>query len=253
MQTPSIFYPLLVAALATAAAATHAERADRSKPLTMESDRPCTVDLLRQISVCSGNVVIAQGTLQIRADRVELRETPEGYRQATATGTPGQPAQYRQKRDGGDETIEGWADRVEYDARADTLRFVGNVEARDVYSGAADVVVCDGFTGNVAIKVSEGLVAMVDALLTREWSAAVDGHPGYEALRAAFDHVRRRVDSSEYGGAPLLGVGAACIVGHGRSSVSAVRNAILLAHRFATEGIVARLEQDLQAMQGTTS
>jgi len=116
--------------LATAAAAVHAERADRSKPLTMEADRPCTVDLLRQISVCSGNVVIAQGTLQIRADRVELRETPEGYRQATATGTPGEPAQYRQKRDGSDETIEGRADRVEYDARADTLRFVGNALIR---------------------------------------------------------------------------------------------------------------------------
>lgn len=96
----------------------------------MESDRPCTVDLVRQISVCSGNVVIAQGTLQIRAERVELRETPEGYRQATAIGAPGQPAQYRQKRDGGDETIEGRADRVEYDARADTLRFVGNALVR---------------------------------------------------------------------------------------------------------------------------
>ena len=137
--------------------------------------------------------------------------------------------------------------------RATTLHFIGNVEARDLYSGAADVVVCDGFTGNVAIKVSEGLVAMVDALLTREWSAAVDGHPGYESVRAAFEHVRRRVDSSEYGGAPLLGVGAACIVGHGRSSVSAVRNAILLADRFAADGIVARIEQDLQTMQGTPS
>jgi lipopolysaccharide export system protein LptA len=130
MQTPSILYPLLAAALAMAAASAHAERADRSKPLTMESDRPCTVDLLRQISVCSGNVVIAQGTLQIRADRVELRETPDGYRQATATGAAGQPAQYRQKRDGGDETIEGRADRVEYDARADTLRFIGNALVR---------------------------------------------------------------------------------------------------------------------------
>jgi lipopolysaccharide export system protein LptA len=121
---------MLVAALAATAATVQAERADRNKPLTMESDRPCTVDLLRQISVCSGNVVIAQGTLQIRADRIELRETPEGYRQATATGAPGQPAQYRQKREGSDESIEGRADRVEYDARADTLRFVGNALVR---------------------------------------------------------------------------------------------------------------------------
>src|SRR5688500_5070200 len=78
-----------------------AEKADRTKPLTMESDRPCTVDLVRQVSVCTGNVVIAQGTLVIRADRVELRETPDGYRTATAIGSPAKPAMYRQKRDGG--------------------------------------------------------------------------------------------------------------------------------------------------------
>ena len=136
--------------------------------------------------------------------------------------------------------------------RATSLRFIGNVEARDVYSGGADVVVCDGFTGNVALKVSEGLIDMVAALLQQEISEA-DGHPDYEPLRAAFEHVRRRVDSAEYGGAPLLGVGAVCVVGHGRSSGTAVRNAILLAHRFAAEGLVAHLEQELQTMQGTSS
>jgi lipopolysaccharide export system protein LptA len=109
-----------------------AEKADRTKPLTMESDRPCTVDLVRQVSVCTGNVVIAQGTLVIRADRVELRETPEGYRTATAIGSAGKPAMYRQKRDGGDEQLEGSAERVEYDARADTLRFVGSAQVRRV-------------------------------------------------------------------------------------------------------------------------
>lgn len=107
-----------------------AEKADRTKPLTMESDRPCTVDLVRQVSVCTGNVVISQGTLVIRADRVELRETPEGYRTATALGTPDKPAFYRQKRDGGDEHVEGTADRVEYDARSDTLRLVGRAQVR---------------------------------------------------------------------------------------------------------------------------
>lgn len=107
-----------------------AERADRTKPLTMESDRPCTVDLVRQVSVCTGNVVIAQGTLVIRADRVELRETTDGYRTATAIGSPGKPAVYRQRRDGGEEQLEGSADRVEYDARSDTLRFVGSAQVR---------------------------------------------------------------------------------------------------------------------------
>jgi len=117
-------------AAATLALPALAEKADRTKPLTMESDRPCTVDLVRQVSICSGNVVIAQGTLVIRADRVELRETPDGYRTATAIGAPGHPAQYQQRRDGGEELLEGSADRVEYDARADTLRFTGNAQVK---------------------------------------------------------------------------------------------------------------------------
>ena len=86
---------LAMLALALGAPWAAAEKADRSKPLTMESDQPCTVDLVRQVSVCTGNVVIAQGTLVIRADRVELRETPEGYRTATAFGSSAKPAMYR--------------------------------------------------------------------------------------------------------------------------------------------------------------
>jgi lipopolysaccharide export system protein LptA len=112
------------------ASAALAERADRTKPLTMESDQPCTVDLVRQVSVCTGNVVIAQGTLVIRADRVELREGADGYRNATAIGSSAKPATYKQRRDGGEEQLEGSAERVEYDARADTLRFVGSAQVR---------------------------------------------------------------------------------------------------------------------------
>jgi len=108
-----------------AAPAVWAEKADRSKPMSLESDQPCTVNLLRQTSSCSGNVVVAQGTLLIRADRVELRETPEGYKLASAIGTPGKPAQYRQKRDGVDEHVEATALRIDYDSRANTLRFEG--------------------------------------------------------------------------------------------------------------------------------
>ena len=114
-----------------------AERADRTKPLTMEADRPCTVDLVRQLSVCNGNVVIAQGTLVIRADRVELRELADGYRTATAIGTPGKPAAYKQRRDGGEEELEGSAERLEYDARSDTLRFVGNAQVRRLRGSVA--------------------------------------------------------------------------------------------------------------------
>ncbi len=107
-----------------------AEKADRSKPMTLESDQPCTVNLLKQTSVCSGNVVISQGTLQIRAERLELRETPEGHQQALASGLAGKPATYRQKRDGVNEVIEGQAQRIDYDSRVGTLRFEGAAQVR---------------------------------------------------------------------------------------------------------------------------
>ncbi len=123
--------PLLVTLLLTSgSAAAWAEKADRTRAMTLESDQPCTVSLLKQTSVCSGNVVISQGTLQIRADRLELRETPEGYQMALATGSAAKPATYRQKRDGSDETVEGQAQRIDYDSRAGTLRFEGAAVVR---------------------------------------------------------------------------------------------------------------------------
>jgi lipopolysaccharide export system protein LptA len=119
-----------LALLTLAAAPAWAEKADRSKPMTLESDQPCTVSLLKQTSVCSGNVVISQGTLQIRAERLELRETPEGYQMAQALGNASKPASYRQKRDGADEFVEGQARRIDYDSRAGTLRFEGAAVVR---------------------------------------------------------------------------------------------------------------------------
>lgn len=126
-STPQIVALLLLAG----AAAASAEKADRSRPMTLESDKPCTVSLLKQTSTCSGNVVISQGTLQLRADRLELRETPEGYQMAQAIGAAGKPATYRQKRDGvADEYVEGQAQRIDYDSRAGTLRFEGAAVVR---------------------------------------------------------------------------------------------------------------------------
>jgi phosphate acyltransferase len=127
------------------------------------------------------------------------------------------------------------------------VRFVGNVEAKDVYAGVADVIVCDGFTGNVALKISEGLVEMVEALLGAELSSTFSASVGYLLSRRAFRRFRRRVDYSEYGGAPLLGVRGVVIVAHGRSSSRAVRNAVLLADRFCREHLVERLERGLAA------
>ena len=131
--------------LAALAAAAQAEKADRSKPMMVEADQPGTVDLQRQVVVFNGNVVITQGTMVIRADRIELRETPDGYRAASAIGSAGKPASYRQKRDGVDENVEGAADRIEYDGRADTLRFVGNGAVRRLRGGT----VADEITGGV--------------------------------------------------------------------------------------------------------
>ena len=90
--------------------------------------------------------------------------------------------------------------------KAAPLTFVGNVEARDVFSGRADVIVCDGFTGNVVLKLSEGLVEMVEEQLGEELSSTFSSQVGYLLSRRAFRRFRKRVDYSEYGGAPLLGV-----------------------------------------------
>lgn len=129
--------------------------------------------------------------------------------------------------------------------KASGLNFTGNIEARDVYAGGADVIVCDGFTGNIAIKVSEGLVEMVGGLL-RDAVAGLgaDLAPRVAGLVQVFE---RRVDDSEYGAVPLLGVAGLALVGHGRSSAKAVRQGVLAAHRLAAEGFVARLQQEIVA------
>jgi glycerol-3-phosphate acyltransferase PlsX len=128
-----------------------------------------------------------------------------------------------------------------------SLNFVGNVEARDIFGGAADVIVCDGFTGNVALKLSEALVEMVEDLLSEELQSTFSSQVGYLLSRRAFRRFRKRVDYSEYGGAPLMGVAGLCIVGHGNSSAKAVRNAIAMASRFATTNVLGRIEHEIAA------
>jgi glycerol-3-phosphate acyltransferase PlsX len=129
--------------------------------------------------------------------------------------------------------------------KASSVNFIGNVEGRDIYGGGADVVVCDGFTGNIVLKTSEGLVEAVGALLGEELNGTFSSQVGYLLSRRAFRRFRRRVDYSEYGGAPLLGVSGLTIVGHGRSSPRAVRNAIAMAYRFATSDFLQRVGQEI--------
>lgn len=131
--------------------------------------------------------------------------------------------------------------------KAAPIHFIGNVEGREIYSGVADVIVCDGFTGNVVLKTSEGLVETVEALLGAELQGTFSSQVGYLLSRRAFRRFRRRVDYSEYGGAPLLGVAGLTIVGHGRSSAKAVRNAIAMAFRFASSDFLQRVEQEIAA------
>jgi phosphate acyltransferase len=131
--------------------------------------------------------------------------------------------------------------------KAAPLSFVGNVEARDVYTGQAEVIVSDGFTGNVALKISEGLVEVIEHLLTEELSRTITTRVGSLFTRRALRRFRRRVDYSEYGGAPLLGIAGVAIVGHGRSSPKAVRNAVAMAYRFAAEHFIERIAREIAA------
>ena len=128
------------------------------------------------------------------------------------------------------------------------VRFVGNVEGRDVYSGEADVIVCDGFTGNVTLKISEGLVETVERLLHEELSATVGTRVGYLLSREAFRRFRKRVDYAEYGGAPLIGLDGLCVIGHGRSSAKAVRSAIMMTAKLVDEQLLDRLTQEVAAV-----
>lgn len=151
-----------LAALAGAGAAL-AERGDRSKPLEVESDGGtnapgAVMDLGKRTVVISGNVVITQGTMRIKADRVELRDLPDGRRTAVAFGSSGRPASFRQKRDGVDEYLDATADRIEYDSRSAQIRFVGDARSRRLVGDAiadeasAAVIVYDSVAEVVSLQ-----------------------------------------------------------------------------------------------------
>ncbi|MBI5632450.1 MAG: phosphate acyltransferase PlsX [Nitrospirae bacterium] len=134
-----------------------------------------------------------------------------------------------------------------------SLNFIGNIEGKDIFSGKADVVVCDGFTGNIALKISEGLAETVIKMLKREISGITAGRLGYLMLRPAFRNFKKKTDYDEFGGAPLLGINGTSIISHGRSSSKAIRNALRVAHDFSRkrvyEAISDAIQSDLHARE----
>src|SRR5271154_7098689 len=128
-----------------------------------------------------------------------------------------------------------------------SLNFVGNVEGRDVFRGDVDVIVCDGFIGNIALKISEGLVEHIGAMLKKAIKSSLKSQVGYVLSKDAFDSFRKRTDSSEYGGAPLLGVRGITIIGHGRSNGVAIKNAIRVATELCRSRFNEKIEQELSA------
>jgi glycerol-3-phosphate acyltransferase PlsX len=131
-----------------------------------------------------------------------------------------------------------------------SLNFIGNVEGRDIYNGRADVIVCDGFTGNVALKTSEGLIEAVLQLLKDELSSNLQAKLGALLSQQSFKRLKKRLDYSEYGGAPLIGLQGLSIICHGRSSSNAIKNAIRVAKEFAENRVNEKLQAELSQGDG---
>jgi glycerol-3-phosphate acyltransferase PlsX len=127
------------------------------------------------------------------------------------------------------------------------VHFVGNVEGGDLFSGIVDVIVCDGFVGNIALKICEGLAVSIFDSLKKSMKGSLLSQVGAKLSQGAFKGLKKKIDYTEYGGAPLLGVRGVCVIGHGRSPPNAVKNAIRVAAGLARARINERIEQELSA------
>jgi phosphate acyltransferase len=126
------------------------------------------------------------------------------------------------------------------------LNFTGNIEGRDVFTGAADVVVTDGFVGNVVLKFTESIIYYINTLIKEETGKSFLAKMGAGLMAPVFRGVKRKLDYAEYGGMPLLGVNGVVIIGHGKSSSRAIKNAVLAAERFVTCGVNDRIRQRIE-------
>src|SRR5580700_10350920 len=129
------------------------------------------------------------------------------------------------------------------------LNFVGNVEGRDLFNGHVDVIVADGFVGNVALKISEGVANLVRTVLKESLKATITRQVGFMLSRSAFSDFKKRIDHTEYGGAPLLGLKGVCIITHGSSNANAIKNAVRVAAEFSQRHINESIEQGLAALR----
>src|SRR6202140_2668338 len=132
------------------------------------------------------------------------------------------------------------------------LNFVGNVEGRDLYNGKVAVIVADGFVGNVALKISEGVANLVRSTLKESLKATITRQVGALLSRSAFTDFKKRLDHTEYGGAPLLGVKGVCIITHGSSNANAMKNAVRVAAEFSNRRINESIERGLAALRPAT-
>ena len=129
-----------------------------------------------------------------------------------------------------------------------SMNFIGNVEGRNLFSGDVDVIVCDGFVGNIALKISEGLALHVFGLMRKALESTMASQLESLFTQGAFKGLQKRIDYSEYGGAPLLGVRGICVIGHGRSNANAIKNAIRVAAALARAGMKDKIEEELADM-----
>jgi len=129
------------------------------------------------------------------------------------------------------------------------INFIGNIEGREAYLGEADLIVTDGFTGNVTLKVAEGVVDVMLSMLKREIMSSILSKIGFFFLKSSLRRIKKQLDYQEYGGALLLGVDGIVIIGHGRSSAKAIKSAINLSVRFMKENVLEKISQEINTMQ----
>jgi len=126
------------------------------------------------------------------------------------------------------------------------INFIGNVDGKDIFTGIADVVVCDGFTGNIVLKTSEGLADAIVKILKREIAEQSVGRLGYLLMKSALISFKKRTDYDEYGGAPLLGINGTCIISHGRSTSKAIKNALRVAADFYEKRVYKVIASEIE-------